>query len=153
MMRLNNEIIHFFNSQGFVIASTVDRDGKVHTSCKGIVKINLKGEVYLLDLYKNRTYENLKNNPHISITAVDEHKFSGYCLKGKAKIIVEDDIKPNILNSWEERITGRLSRRILKNIRNEKGHPSHPEARLPKPKYLIVMQVQDVVDLTPQHIK
>jgi len=152
-MRLNNEIIHFFNSQGFVIASTVDRDGKVHTSCKGIVKINLKGEVYLLDLYKNRTYENLKNNPHISITAVDEHKFSGYCLKGKAKIIVEDDIKPNILNSWEERITGRLSRRILKNIRNEKGHPSHPEARLPKPKYLIVMQVQDVVDLTPQHIK
>ena len=153
MRRLGNEIIHFFNSQGFVIASTVDKDGKVHTSCKGIVKINLKGEVYLLDLYKHRTYENLKNNPHISITAVDEHRFLGYCLKGKARIIIEDDIKPNIMKSWDDRITSRLSRRILKNIRDEKGHHSHPEALLPKPKYLIVMQVQEIVDLTPQHIK
>lgn len=153
MQVLSNEIIQFFQKQSFTIISTLDKNGSLHNACKGIVKINKDGKVYLLDLYSGRTYENLRRNSNISITAVDEHKFKGYCLKGKAKLIPEGSLSPQIIKAWEDKVVGRITQRLLKNIHQEKGHPSHPEALLPKPKYMIVMEVREIIDLTPQHLK
>jgi general stress protein 26 len=153
MKRLSDDILQFFQRQGFVIVSTVDKNGLLHASCKGIVKINKNGLVYLLDLYRARTYQNLKNNPHISIIAVNEHRFKGYCLKGKAKILSLHKLSPKIMEAWEDRITTRITQRLLKNIREEKGHPRHPEVLLPKPEYMIIMEVKEIIDLTPHHIK
>ena len=77
----------------------------------------------------------------------------GYCLKGKAKIIPGNKLSSQIIKAWEDRITGRITQRILKNIHEEKGHPRHPEILLPKPEYMVVMQVKEAVDLTPRHLK
>ena len=52
MQRLTEDIIQLFQNQGYVIVSTIDRDGLPHSACKGIVKINRSGRIYLLDLYK-----------------------------------------------------------------------------------------------------
>jgi general stress protein 26 len=153
MKKFPDGIVNFFQNQGYVIVSTIDKGGSLHSSCKGIVDIKSNGKIYLLDLYKAKTFDNLKNNPHISITAADEHKFAGYCLKGKAKIITGEELSPQIMKAWEERITSRLTRRVIRNIREEKGHPRHPEALLPKPEYLIVMEAEEVIDLTPSHLK
>ncbi|MDD4910543.1 MAG: pyridoxamine 5'-phosphate oxidase family protein [Candidatus Omnitrophica bacterium] len=153
MKRLNENIAHFLRSQNFVIVSTVGRDGTPHNSCKGIVKIDGSGRIYLLDLYKERTYENLRHNRRMSITAVDEHKFAGFCLKGVAKVIREDRLQPHIIREWEAKITQRITHRVLKNISGQKGHPRHPEVALPTPEYMIVMDVKEIVNLTPHHIK
>ncbi len=152
-MKLSDEIIHFLYRQHYTVISTIDKDGAIHNSCKGIVNIDKKGRIYLLDLYKQRTYENLKNDPNIALTVVDEHKFKGYSLKGKAKIIIEDKIKPDILAAWDKKISGRISHRILKNISGEKGHARHPEILLPKPEYIIEVRVDKIVDLTPHKLK
>ena len=153
MKRLSNEIIHFFQNQGCVVVSTIDENGFPHSSCKGIIKIGSNGGIYLLDLYKAKTFQNLQKNPYVSITAMDEHKFIGYCLKGRAHIITEDKITPALMKSWEDRITSRLTRRLIKNIREEKGHPRHPEILLPKPEYMIAIKVEEIVDLTPHHLR
>jgi len=153
MTKLPQGLIDFFNNQGFVIISTVDKDGTPHNSCKGIVKIDPSGRFYLLDLYRGRTYQNLSQNPRVSITAVDEHNFKGYSLKGKAKIVPNNRLRSRIMAEWERRITGRIAQRIIKNIHEEKGHPRHPEAFLPKPEYMIVVEAAEVVNLTPQHIR
>jgi len=153
MKRLGDDVIQFFHNQGYVIVSTVDNNGFPHSSCKGIVRISPEGRVYIIDLYKAKTYENLKRNSRISITAIDEHKFIGYCLKGKGKMILQEKLRSPVIKAWETKITGRLTRRLLKNIRDEKGHPRHPEILLPMPEYMIVMGVEEVVDLTPHHLK
>jgi len=153
MKRLSEGVIDFFQNQGFVFVSTIDKNGSLHNSCKGVVDIKSNGRIYLLDLYKGKTSENLKNNRHINIAAADEHKFIGYCLKGKAKIITAGEISPEIIKAWEERIARRLTRRVIRNIREEKGHSRHPEALLPKPEYLIAMDTEEVIDLTPGHLK
>lgn len=152
MQRLTDEIIQFFHRHNFVIVSSIGKDGFPHSACKGIVKID-RNEVYLLDLYKKKTFENLRHNPHISLTAVDEHKFKGYCLKGKARIIRSDRLSAHIIKAWENKITSRITHRFLKNIRGERGHPMHPEALLPKPRYLIAVGVDEIIDLTPSHLK
>ena len=152
-MKIPKHVIQFLENQGYVIASTIDKKGFAHASCKGIVKIDTSGKIYILDLYRARTYRNLIRNPLISVTVANEHNFSGYCLKGKAKIIGHKEITPEIIKAWEDRITSRLTQRLLKNLHEEKGHPRHPEILLPKPKYMIVIDVFEIVDLTPKHLK
>ena len=146
-------VLHFFQNQGFVIVTTIGEGMIPHNSCKGIVKIGPQGKIHLLDLYHGRTYHNLENNPGVSITAVDEHRFIGYCLKGTAKIVQNKQIASRIISVWEKMITSRVAQRIIRNIHEQKGHPRHPEVSLPKPKYMIVMDVKEIVDLAPQHIK
>jgi len=152
-MNLPKQAIDFFRNQGCVIVSTLDKNGYPHSACKGIVKIEPEGRVYLLDIYKAVTHANLIRNASFSITAVDEHKFSGYCLKGKARIIKAEELSPDIIKAWEDRVTSRITQRMVKNIFDKKGHPKHPEALFPKPKYMIVMDVEETVDLTPPHLK
>jgi len=150
---LSEEVMEFLQKEGFMVVSTVDKDGTPHSSCKGIVKINQNGQIYLMDLYKARTYENLKHNSHVALTVVDEHKFNGLCLKGRGKIVNEDKLSAQVIRAWEKRLTNRLTKRVLRNISGEKGHRSHPEALFPKPEYMIVVEVKEIVDLTPQHLK
>ncbi|PIR65703.1 MAG: hypothetical protein COW11_05650 [Candidatus Omnitrophica bacterium CG12_big_fil_rev_8_21_14_0_65_43_15] len=152
-MKLNEDVIDFFNKQNFVIVSTIDKNAAPHSSCKGIVKIDPKGIIYLLDLYKGKTRENLANNNKTSLTAVDEHKFKGYCLKGTASEIAAADIDADVADEWKKKITQRITHRLIKNIHGEKGHPYHPEAQMPRPEYIIRMDVEEVIDLTPQHLK
>lgn len=152
-MRLAGEIIHFFQGQGCVVVATIDNNGLPHASCKSIVKIEESGLIYLLDAYHGITYKNLLKNPSASITVFDEHKFIGYCLKGRARLIHKDELDADIVKAWDDRITSRLTERLLNNIHEEKGHKGHPEASLPKPQYMIVLEVREVVDLTPVHLK
>jgi general stress protein 26 len=153
MKILSAEIINFLDTQSFVLVSTIDKNGFPHNSCKGIVKIDPLGQIYLLDVYHGRTAENIKHNHQISISAVDEHKFIGYCLKGKARVMLNDFLSQEIVKSWEDRITSRLSKRLLRNMREEKGHQHHPEASLPNPKYLILVEVEEIVDLVPSNLR
>jgi general stress protein 26 len=152
-MKLPEAVVQFFQAQGCVVVASIDEKGFPHSACKGIVEINKDGRVYLFDLYRRRTHKNIKRNPRMSITAFDEHKFHGYCLKGRAKAIIEEEIDAKLIRAWEDRITSRLTQRLLRNIHEEKGHPRHPEAILPKPEYLIEVEVEEIVDLTPRHLQ
>jgi len=152
-MRINKDILFFFSRQNFTIVSTIDQDGRPHSSCKAIVKFGSDGMIYLLDLYKGKTFENLKRNPNISITAVDEHKFKGYSLKGTAKIIESKELDSDLKEKWENNIVSRITQRILKNLKGGKAQWRHPESLLPTPKYLIAVEIKDVIDLTPPTLK
>jgi predicted pyridoxine 5'-phosphate oxidase superfamily flavin-nucleotide-binding protein len=153
MIKLNNEVYDFFKNQTFVIVTTIDPDGSPHDSCKDIVRISRDGRIYLLDLYLRKTFDNLKNNPKMCIAQVDEEKFSGFCLKGNGKSVKIKRMTPRIMSVWQSKITSRITNRILRNLLKEKGQGGHPESLLPRPEYIIVMDVKEIIDLTPQHIK
>lgn len=153
MKLLTEDIIHFFQKQSFVIVSTVDADSCPHNSCKGIVHMDAEGNIYLLDLYRARTHANLERNPHVSITAVDETRFKGYCLKGIARLVPAEKITSNIMSAWDEKIAKRLTKRVLREMQTEAGDSGYPEAVFPKPEYMIIIKVDEVVDLAPHPTK
>ncbi|MFH1778204.1 MAG: pyridoxamine 5'-phosphate oxidase family protein [Candidatus Omnitrophota bacterium] len=153
MKNLSDNIIYLFKKQGFVIVSTLDAKRTIHCSAKGIVGIEKEGKVYLIDLYRANTFNNLKRDPTISITAVDEHQFVGYTLKGKAKIIERREIQDDIIKRWEERVIQRVSKRVVQNVKHDKKSKHHPEVLFPHPQYLIEVDVEDIIDLTPTHLK
>jgi len=152
-MVLPDKVTSFFEKQGFVIVSTIDNKNGIHSSIKGIVSIEQQGNIYLMDLYMGATCANLKRNNKISITAVDEKHFIGYALKGKARIIEREEIKSHIIEKWDSRINKRISSRLIRHIREEEHSSGNPEADLPLPKYLIIMEVDEIVDLSPRSIR
>ena len=153
MQQIPTGVIDFLRTQGFVIVSSIDKNGFPHSSCKDIVKIDSSGRIYLIDVYYGLTAENIRNNPRVSISAVDEHKFIGFCLKGKAKIMLDDEISQEFIKSWEDNITSRLTKRLLNNLAQDKSRAHHPEASLPRPKQLISIEVEEIVSLAPQYLK
>lgn len=152
MVLLNAEVVRFLLEQSFTIVATISGDGSIHSACKGIIKIS-DNKIYLLDLYRGKTLTNLHKDSNISIIAVDEHEFKGFCVKGKARIMTIAEFGPELIKAWEDRIASRVTQRLLKNIKDKKGHRLHPEALLPKPEYVIVLDVKSVVDLTPHQLK
>lgn len=152
-MNLSKEIVYFFSNQGFVIVSTLDPNGTIHCSAKGIAGINESGEVFLIDLYHAQTFSNLEKNPGISITSINEQQFVGFTLKGKAKIVKNDAIDTVIIDAWHQRVVKRISNRVIGNLQRDQKTGHHPEAKFGSPAYLILMQVEEVVDLTPNHLK
>ena len=149
MKKVPEEIIWFFEKQDFVIVSTVDNEDGPHCACKGLLKISREGKFYIMDLFRGNTFRNLKSNPRMSITAVDEHQFKGYCLKGKARIIPREKIPASVMKAWRRRIHNRVTSRIIRNIHGEPGHRAHPELLLPDPKYIIVMELEEIFNLVP----
>ena len=150
MMIIPEDIGAFFLRQSFVVVCSIDAGGYPHASCKGIVDIIAsRGEVYLLDLYRKRTYENILRDGKLSVTAVEEHGFKGYCLKGAAEITPKERLPEEVVRLWEDKIAARLTQRLIGNLNGKKGHPAHPEALLPAPEYMIKLSVSEIVDLTP----
>ena len=152
MKPIPEPIISFLLAQGFVIVSSIDKNGFPHTSCKGIIQVDPKGEIYLVDVYHGTTRENIIHNPRVSVSLIDEHKFSGYCLKGQARMLENAQISQEFLKTWEDNLTGRLTKRLLKNLSQDKGQKHHPEAHLPHPQHLIVVEVEEIVSLAPEHL-
>lgn len=151
-MKLDKDILNFFEKQDSVVVSTIDAVGNIHCAIKGIVSAKEEDKVFLIDLYLRETFKNLKKNPLISITALDEHLFKGYTIQGEAEIISRDKIHEEIFEDWERRVVERISKRISRSVGAGLQSRVHHEAHLPThPQYLIKVTVKNVVDLRPPH--
>ncbi|MDD5561547.1 MAG: pyridoxamine 5'-phosphate oxidase family protein [Candidatus Omnitrophica bacterium] len=153
MKQIPSAVTEFLRNQGFVIVASIDKNGFPHSSCKDIVKIEPAGKIYAIDAYCGMTAENIKHNPQVSVSAVDEHKFMGYCLKGRARVMTADAISQEFIRSWENNITSRLAKRLLHNLAQDKSRAHHPEASLPRPQHLIIVTVEEIVNLTPYYLR
>ncbi len=150
MMKLSQKVINFLKEQEFLTFATLDPEGKIHISIKGLVNVSPDGKLYILDLYHGRTYRNLKRNPWATVSAVDAHLFQGYALQGEAEIVDIENVGEDISRKWEKNIAKRVSRRLLRNVKKGVSSTKHPEANFPRPKYLILFKVKKVIDLAPQ---
>ncbi|OGX53258.1 MAG: hypothetical protein A2267_03615 [Omnitrophica WOR_2 bacterium RIFOXYA12_FULL_38_10] len=153
-MKLPDEIVRFLDEQNIVIVSTFDENENIHCSVKGIIGSEEAEKIFIIDVYKKKTYKNLKRNPKVSITAVDEQKFKGYTLQGKAKLILQKKITQDVLEKYEERITRRISNRVIKGIQKCTKSAKLHEVELPlRPQYLIEIEVENIIDLSPPKAK
>jgi len=146
MMAIDETVADFLLKQNVVIVATADKKGVINQSVKGIACLDPQGILYIVDLYNGKTKKNLKENLNITISAVDEELFKGWQLKGTAKEY-EDKESQAILEHWDKKITERIADRIIRNIQKARRAAKYSERHLPKPKYIIEMEVNEIVDL------
>lgn len=86
MIRIPEEIREFLRTHLAYVA-TVDGKGMPNVVPKGDVAVCGENEIVFADLYSHQTKKNLKSNPHVSICVVNPAAYTGYQLKGRARIV------------------------------------------------------------------
>lgn len=148
MVKIPRDAELFFKKQKVVMVSTLDPNGNINTSVKGIANLDAeKGIIYIVDLFNGKTRRNLKSNDNITIAALDYDRFKGWQIKGTA-IEHESEETEALLAHWTSSITSRIADRIILNMRKgKKTLLKHCEKTLPKPKYIIEIKAKTLFDL------
>jgi hypothetical protein len=132
-----------------VMVSSASKDAKPNASLKGVVDvIPEEGVIYFLDLYSQKTKDNLNENPQVSISIADIEGFEGYQFKGVVELIDEGKLFKKYVKKWERQRTVLLIERMIKNVQKGSSHGRH-ELYLPEPKYLVKVRVTEIYDLLP----
>ncbi len=142
----DKKIIKYFSKREVVLVLTLGADGYIHSAVKGFVNITPDGFLYVVDLYKNRTYKNVKERRVVSVVAVDEKSFSGYLLQGVGRVVAKTKVEVDKVRTAEKNIVRRIAKRIINNLREGKKS-NYFEAGLPDVKYFIEVAIKNVVDL------
>ena len=86
MARIPKEVQEFVSGKMAWVA-TAAPDGMPNTTPKGSVKIVDDEHVVFADLFSRKTRENLKANPKIAVTVIDQATHKGYQIKGSAEML------------------------------------------------------------------
>lgn len=148
-MELNRAMAKLLSKHKIVMVSSASKDGKPNASLKGIVEVlPAEGIIYFLDLYSQKTRNNLLENPQVSISVADIEGFEGYQFKGIVEMINDGEMFKKYIKKWERQRTVLLIERMIKNVQKGSSHGRH-ELFLPEPKYLVKVRVTEIYDLLP----
>jgi predicted pyridoxine 5'-phosphate oxidase superfamily flavin-nucleotide-binding protein len=84
-MEIGGEIKSLIEGSNLVYVGTSDRNGKVHLSVTGGMRIPDERHVAFEEWFCSGTLENLKENPQISIGVIDPQTGKGYQLIGEVE--------------------------------------------------------------------
>jgi predicted pyridoxine 5'-phosphate oxidase superfamily flavin-nucleotide-binding protein len=91
MTKIPQEIQEFIKGKmGWV--ATASADGIPNATPKGSVRVIDDQHIVFADLFSLKTRANLKENPKVAVTVVDEKSYKGYQLKGSAELLTDDPI-------------------------------------------------------------
>ena len=86
MTKIPQEIQEFIKGKMAWVA-TASRDGIPNATPKGTVQVIDDEHLVFADLFSLKTRENLKANPKVAVTVLDEKSYKGYQLKGSAELL------------------------------------------------------------------
>lgn len=109
-MKIPHEIQSFFEQVPIMAFATVDKNGIPNVCAIGSKKIIDDNTIYTIDTFHDKTIENIKQNPNISI-AMWKDKV-GYQIKGTAKYYT----KGEIFNSGKEWVLKFKPQKIVKGV-------------------------------------
>ena len=148
-MELNKAMAKLLSKHRIVMVSSASKDGKPNASLKGIVEVMPEeGIIYFLDLYSQKTKDNLLENPQVSISIADIEGFEGYQFKGIVELIDNGEMFKKYIKKWERQRTVLLIERMIKNVQKGSSHGRH-ELYLPEPRYLVKVRITEIYDLLP----
>ncbi len=104
---------------------------------KMLVDIDRPNCIFFLDYKFTRTYSNIRKNPQLSISFMDDDAFEGYRLTGTCKILETGEEYERIKKYWEKRVSFYTADRIIKRM---KGYSTAREAEETLPKNFVVVK-------------
>ena len=100
---ISNEIKEFLDLQKLGYVATVSSDGKPNLSPKGTIIAWTSDMLAFANIRSPDTIDNLQNNPHVEINAIDPLLRKGFLFQGKARIIKDGSMYDEILNHYRSK--------------------------------------------------
>ncbi len=111
--------------------ASCDLQKKPNSAAKMLVSVEEPNQVYFLDFPHNQTYENIKVNPQLSISFMDDAAFTGYRLTGTAEILEKGSEFEVAKRRWSKRLIAYEADRIVKRITGQYS-TTESESKLPE---------------------
>lgn len=106
--------------------ATASPEGMPNVTPKGTIQVLDDSTIIFADLFSMKTRDNLRRNPNVAVTVVDQEKFKGYQFKGKAELVD----------------TGPLFEKVREELKKA-------PMELPEPTYVAKITVQEIYDQSP----
>lgn len=92
MNQISDEIVHLIAKEGnVVVVATIDALGVPNISPRYVMAI-LGDKLVFADVYKNKTFTNIKRWPKVTAAIVDKVNRGGFQLKGDAEEITDPEL-------------------------------------------------------------
>jgi predicted pyridoxine 5'-phosphate oxidase superfamily flavin-nucleotide-binding protein len=144
---IKERLVKFFRHTQFVDVATCDKNCRPNNAPKFILKID-GDKIYLADYVLGTTWNNLKENPLVSLTVVDNDSLIGYQFNGEAVLLDEGDDYETLRQEFQVKKVKSSVDRIIKSVRAEK--PNHSvELSFPDRTGIIIIIIREIVDIGP----
>ena len=130
----------------FVYVATADLDGKPSVAPKFLVKID-KNFLYLADYVIGKTLENLKINPAVSVSFMDNENLMGYKLDGAVTLVSSGPEFDAVIEEVQRRKVSFTAERVIQGVQRGKRHDKF-EVALPDRGIVFKVKVEEVTQIT-----
>lgn len=136
----------FLSMGRYVNVATCNLQHMPNVAPKLIAKAE-KNVVYLIDYVVGTTCANLKENPRVSISFIDEKTLTGYQLNGSVNLLEEGEEFDALAREFQHIKTNLTVERILFNVRSG-VKTSPPELALPERFVIIEVKIFEIVEIS-----
>lgn len=144
--KLLHDLLPYLSSGKFVNLATCSLERMPNVAPKLIAKVD-KNILYLVDYVIGRTYSNLKENPRVSLSFIDDRTLTGYQLNGTVDILERGEEFEKLAEEFHAIKTKYTVERIVFNLRTgEKASPL--EFALPEQFVILKVKVIEIVEIS-----
>ena len=146
-MNAGNKIRHLLKTREFINVATCDSNGNPNVAPKFILKSE-EQYVYLVDYVLGRTWQNLKENPRVSLSFMDLDSLTGYQFNGRVEIIDRGKEYDVLLEEITAREISLSAKRILEGLDSGEKHSSF-EVAFSEHIAVFRVRIEDYAEITP----
>lgn len=147
-LALKEKLEEVLGRKEFVYVATSDEKSRPSAAPKFLLRAE-EGFLYLVDHVFGRTYENLKSNPHISITTMDRNSLLGYQMNGTAEIVDRGPEFEEIVEELRKKQVRLTTERVIEAVRMGKTHEDF-EVSFPKEFVVFKVKIENIIEISPK---
>lgn len=145
---LTKKIAELLKEKEFIHVATSGHKNQPNAAPKFLLKIDAS-YIYLVDYSISRTWDNIKNNPSVSLSAMDTDTLTGYQINGPVEIIEKGDLYEELLNEFKQKEISLSAKRIVEGVAQGKTHKSF-EVALPEKVVFFKVKIDEVAEIGSQ---
>ena len=142
---MNKKVFELLKKRGFVSVATCDLEGRPNAAPKFILKLE-NNLIYLVDYSIGRTSRNLRFNPRISVSFMDNDTLMGYQLNGSVEIIDSGQEYDALVKELSQKELELSTCRIIEGVTKGKSHEGF-ELSLSEEFVIFKVKVTEIVEI------
>ncbi|MDD4183096.1 MAG: pyridoxamine 5'-phosphate oxidase family protein [Candidatus Omnitrophica bacterium] len=139
------KICYFLNKTEFLNIATCDFSGRPNVAPKFLVKVE-GTNIYLADYVFGRTFINIKNNPRVSLSAVNLTTLTGYQINGTARIIASGPELKRLIKEMQAKQVKFSASRLIEGLHKETAYKDF-EVTLPEKACIFKIKIEEVAEI------
>lgn len=135
---LTKEIIKILEKREFVSVATCDFDGRPNAAPKFLLRVD-GDTIYLVDYSIGMTWQNIKINPRVSLSFIDNSTLQGYQLNGPVRLVDKGAEFKKLCNEMQDKTIRLTAQHIIEEVR---GGSKHESFELIIPDKIVIFEVR-----------